>query len=84
MEAVAESFYQVEEKQEMEVGQSNSVLMNCAKVNWSLPLVIQCNYAPNEMDKLYINGDKDRGNIMFQCTGIEGHGRCKKENSLRF
>ena len=60
-EAVAESFYRAVEKQEMEGGQSNSVLMNRAKVDWSLPSVIQCNSALNEMAKLYINGDKDRG-----------------------
>ena len=34
--------------------------MNRAKVDWSLPSVIQCNSALNEMAKLYINGDKDR------------------------
>ncbi len=45
----------------MDGGQSNSVLMNRAKVDWSLPLVIQCDSALNEMAKLYINGDKDCG-----------------------
>ena len=60
-EAVAESFYRVVEKQEMDGGQSNSVLMNRAKVDWSLPSVIQCDSALNGMAKLYINGDKDRG-----------------------
>lgn len=60
-EAVAESFYRVVDKQEMDGGQSIKVLMNRAKVDWSLPSVLQCDAALNEMAKLYINGDKERG-----------------------
>ena len=60
-EAVAESFYRVVEKQEMEGGQSLGVLMNHAKIAWCLPSVIQCESALTEIAKLYINGDKELG-----------------------
>ena len=60
-EAVAQSFYRVVEKQEMEGGQSLGVLMNCAKIDWCLPSVIQCESALTEIAKLYINGDKELG-----------------------
>ena len=82
---MAESFYQVVQKQEMEGGQSNSVLMNSAKVDWSLQSVIQCNSALNEMAKLYINGDKDRGPKRHHVPvyRVEDHGRNMKKNSSR-
>jgi hypothetical protein len=48
-EAVAESFYRVIEKQEMDGGQSHEVLVNRSKVDWSLPPVIQCEPALTEM-----------------------------------
>ena len=60
-EAVAESFYHVIEKQEMDGGQSHEVLVNRSKVDWSLPPVIQCEPAFTEMAQLYIDGDKARG-----------------------
>lgn len=60
-EAVAESFYQVVEKQEMEGGQTMGVLMNRAKIDWRLPSVIQCESALTEIAKLHINGDKELG-----------------------
>ena len=60
-EAVAELFYRVVDKQEMDGGQSTRILMNRSKVDWCLPSVIQCDAALNEMAKLYINGDKELG-----------------------
>jgi hypothetical protein len=61
-EAVAESFFRVVDKQEMEGGQSTQVLMNHAKVDWCLLSVIQCDSALNEMANMYINGNnEDRG-----------------------
>ena len=60
-EAVAESFYRVVEKQEMEGGQTMGILMNRAKIDWCLPSVIQCESALTEIAKLYINGDKELG-----------------------
>jgi hypothetical protein len=60
-EAVAESFYRVIEKQEMDGGQSHKVLVNRSKVDWSLPPVIQCEPALTKMAQLYIDGDKARG-----------------------
>ena len=60
-EVVAESFYRVVEKQEMEGGQSLGVLMDRAKIDWCLPPVIQCESALMEIAKLYINGDKELG-----------------------
>ena len=52
-EAVAESFYRVVEKQDMEGGQTIDILMNSAKIDWYLPSVIQCDSAITEMAKLY-------------------------------
>ncbi len=60
-EAVAESFYRVVEKHEMDGGQSHEVLVNRSKVDWSLPPVIQCEPALTEIAQLYIDGDKARG-----------------------
>ena len=60
-EAVAESFYRVVEKQEMDGGQSVSVLANRAKVDWCYPPVVQCERALDEMAKLYLNGDESVG-----------------------
>ena len=36
-------------------------MMNCAKIDGCLLLVIQCDSAIMEMAKLYINGDKELG-----------------------
>ena len=58
---VAESFYWVVEKKEMEGGQTIGVLMNHGKIDWCLPFVIQCELALTEIAKLYINGDKELG-----------------------
>ena len=60
-EAVAESFYRVVEKQEMEGGQTMGILMNRVKIDWCLPSVIQCESALTEIAKLYINGGKELG-----------------------
>jgi hypothetical protein len=60
-EAVAELFYHVVEKQEMDGEQGHEVLVNRSKVDWSLPPVIQCEPALTEMAQLYIDGDKARG-----------------------
>ena len=60
-EAVAESFYRVVEKQEMDGGQSIQVLANRAKVDWCFPPILQCEKALLEMTKLYINGDSTLG-----------------------
>ena len=56
-EAVAESFYRVVEKQEMEGGQTISVLMNRAKIDWCLPSVIQCDSAITEMAKIQYSSE---------------------------
>ena len=56
-EALAESFYCVVEKQEMEGKQSLDVLALRSKIDWCLPPVLQCNVALTEMAHLYI-GDK--------------------------
>ena len=60
-EAVAESFYRVVEKQEMDGGQSIQVLANRAKVDWCFPPILQCEKALLEMTKLCINGDSTLG-----------------------
>ena len=51
-EAIAESFHRVEEKQEMEGGQTIGVLLNRAKIDWCLRSVIQCDSTITEMAKL--------------------------------
>ena len=58
-EAVAESFYRVIEKQEMDGGQSQNVLSMRAKVDWCLPPVINCESVLSHVASLYINGDID-------------------------
>ena len=58
---MAESFYRVVDRHEMDGGQSTRILMNRSKVDWCLPSVIQCDVALNDMAKLYINGDKELG-----------------------
>ena len=60
-ETVAESFYFVVEKQEMEGGQSLEVLASRSKIDWCLPPVMQCDSALTEMAHLYIEGDRKRG-----------------------
>lgn len=60
-EAVAESFYRVVEKQEMDGGQSLEVLSNRAKVDWCFPSILQCERSLTEMAKLYIDGSKSLG-----------------------
>ena len=60
-EAVAESFYRVVEKQEMEGKQSLDVLALRSKIDWCLPPVLQCDSALTEMAHMYIEGDKKRG-----------------------
>ena len=60
-EAIAESIYRVMETQEMDGGQSHDVLSLRAKVDWSLPSVLQCEAALDNMIDLYLKGDKDRG-----------------------
>lgn len=60
-EAIAESFSRVMETQEMDGGQSHDVLSLRAKVDWSLPSVLQCEAALDGIADLYINGDKERG-----------------------
>ena len=57
-EAVAESFDRVVEKQEMNGGQSISVLGNRAKIDWCFPPIVRCERALDEMAKLYVNGLK--------------------------
>ena len=59
-EALAESFYPVVEKQEMEGKQSLDVLALQAKIDWCLPPVLQCGVALAEMAHLCI-GDKKCG-----------------------
>ena len=60
-EAIAESFYRVVEKQEMDGGQSLVVLGNHAKVDWCFPSIIQCECSLTEMAKAYIDGYKSLG-----------------------
>jgi hypothetical protein len=60
-EAVAESFYRIVEKQEMEGKQSLNVLALRSKIDWCLPPVLQCDSALTEMAHMYIEGDKKRG-----------------------
>jgi hypothetical protein len=60
-EAVAESFYRVVEKQEMDGGQSLEVLSCRAKVDWCFPPILQCERVLTEIAKIYINGDKTLG-----------------------
>ncbi len=60
-EAVAESLYRVVEKQEMDGGQSISVLGNRAKIDWFFPQIVKCERALDEMAKVYLNGDKSLG-----------------------
>ena len=60
-EAVAESFYRVVEKQEMEGKQSLDVLASRSKIDWCLPPVLQYDSALTEMAHMYIEGDKKRG-----------------------
>ncbi len=69
-EAVAESFYRVVEKQEMEGGQSNSVLMNCVNIDWSLPSVIQCDSA---LSDITINNLKKQnvGKLKYYCKHVQ-------------
>ena len=59
--AVAESLYRVVEKQEMNGGQSISVLGNRAKIDWCFPPIVRCERALDEMAKLYVNGGKSVG-----------------------
>ena len=60
-EAVAESFYRVVEKQEMDGGQSQSVLSMRAKVDWCFPQAINCESTLPDVASLYIKGNKDLG-----------------------
>ena len=54
-EAGAESLYRVVEKQEMNGGQSTSVLGNRAKIDWFFPPIkVRCERALDEMAKLYV------------------------------
>ena len=52
--AVAESLYRVVEKQEMNGGQSISVLGNRAKIDWCFPPIVRCERALDEMAKWYV------------------------------
>ena len=86
-EAVERSFYWVLDKQEMEGGQSTQVLMNCAKVDWCLPSIIQCDSALNEMACMYINGDNDCGlnkRHIPVYSEIDDCGKNMKANFQRF
>ena len=58
--ALAESFYRVVKKQEMEGKQSLDVLALRSKIDWRLPPVLQCDVALTKMAHLYI-GDKKHG-----------------------
>jgi hypothetical protein len=60
-EAVAESFYRVVEKQEIDGGQSQSVLSMRAKVDWCFPQAINCESTLPDVASLYIKGNKDLG-----------------------
>ena len=60
-EAVAESYYRVVEKQEMDGRQSLDVLASRSKIDWCLPPVLQCDSALKEIAQLYVEGDKTRG-----------------------
>ena len=60
-EAVAESFYRVMNMQEQDGGQKLETLANRSRVDWCLPSVLQCERPIQEMAKLYIEGDTERG-----------------------
>ena len=60
-EAAAESLYGVVEKQEMNGGQSISVLGNRARIEWCFPPIVRCERALDEMAKLYVNWVKSVG-----------------------
>ena len=60
-EALAESFYCVVEKQEMEGKQSLDVLALRSKLDSRLPPVLQCDVALTEMAHWYIEGNKRDG-----------------------
>lgn len=56
-ESVVESFYGVVRNQEMDGGQSITVLGQRAKVDWCFPPILDCTRALDEMATLYLNGD---------------------------
>ena len=60
-EAVAETFYRVVEKQEIDGGQSFSVVGNQAKIDWCFPPIVRCERALNEMANLFVKGGKSVG-----------------------
>ncbi len=60
-EAIAESFYRVMEKQEMDGSQSDEVLAMRTKADWSFPSVLQSENAIKKIAKLYKEGDKKTG-----------------------
>jgi hypothetical protein len=61
--------------------------MNCAKVDWCLPSIIQCDSALNEMASMYINGDNDCGlnkRHIPVYSEIDDRGKNMKANFQRF
>ena len=74
-EAVAESFYRVVEKKEMEGGQSLPVLASCAKIDWCFPSChVWCSpMPPSQTLHVFILKVIDSAvlkKIMFRCIGI--------------
>ena len=69
--AVAESFSRVVEKQEMDGGQTISVLGNGAKIDWCFPSTVRCERALDEIAKLYVNG----GQVCWSEEASKGQGQ---------
>ncbi len=60
-EAIVESFYSVVASQQQDGGQLNETLSLRAKLDWSLPNVMQSYIMVKEIAKLYFKGSKEHG-----------------------
>ena len=59
-ESVVESFYSVMKSQQHDGGQDNNNLCLRAKLDWSLPNILQCERMIKKVSHLYIHGDKKK------------------------
>ena len=60
-EAVVETYYSVVKSQQQAGGQTNENLSLRAKLDWSLPNILQSETMVKEVSELYIQGCKDKG-----------------------
>ena len=60
-ESVVESYYSVMKSQQHDGGQDNKNLSLRAKLDWSLPNLLQCERMIKDVSRLYLHGDKKNG-----------------------